>query len=199
MSGIPPKNNFVTKTPNENDEFINFDGKIHLILSDENLKAVAEELRSVRELGFDTETRPSFKSGDVFKVALLQLATDDNAYLIRLHHLRDFRLFAEIFENNEVLKVGVAIRDDIKQLQKLFPFAPQNFVELQDLAKAKGLKNFGLRGMADEIMGARLSKRAKTSNWEAQTLTEQQIKYAATDAWIGLELFRRISVRTAQT
>ena len=174
-------------------EFINFKGKIHLITGDEELACISGELNSAKELGFDTETRPSFKKGDFFKVALLQLATTNNAYLIRLHNLTQFQILKSIFENTQIIKVGVAIRDDIKQLNKIFQFSPQNFIELQTLAKSQGLKNFGLKGMTEEVLQAKLSKKAKISNWDAHALTEQQIMYAATDAWVGLELFRKIN------
>lgn len=177
-------------------EFINFRGKIHLITSDEELSGIAVELNSAKELGFDTETRPSFKKGDFFKVALLQLSTEHNAYLIRLHAVTQFQILKNVFENNQIIKVGVAIRDDIKQLQKLFEFSPLNFIELQEIAKIKGLKNFGLKSMTEEVLQAKLSKKAKISNWEAHSLTDQQILYAATDAWIGLELFRKINTLT---
>lgn len=151
-----------------------------------------QRLRDVTELGFDTETRPSFRRGEVYKTALLQLATDDDAYVIQLQKLSRFEVFKQIFEEKSILKVGVAIRDDLKKLKQGFPFVPENFVELQDLAKSKGLKKFGLQGMAEDVLQARLSKKAKITNWEARILTSEQIMYAATDAWVGLELFLRI-------
>ena len=175
-------------------DLINFKGKIHLITRDEQLEQLADELNSARALGFDTETRPSFKKGEFYNTALIQLATENTAYVIRLHGLTKFEIIKNIFENPQILKVGVAIRDDIKQLQKTFKFAPAHFVELQDLAKVKGLKNFGLKGMTEEVLQAKLSKAAKTTNWEAQVLTDRQILYAATDAWIGLELFKKINL-----
>ena len=174
-------------------DLIRFTGKIHLITTDAELAGIAGELNSAKHLGFDTETRPSFKKGDFFDVSLLQLSTDHNAYLIRLAKVTQFQMLKSIFENKEIIKVGVAIRDDIKQLQKRFSFSPLNFVELQDIAKLKGLKNFGLKGMTEEVLQARLSKKAKITNWDAHTLTEQQILYAATDAWIGLQLFQKIN------
>lgn len=172
---------------------ISFPGKIHLINNDEELRSASIELNSAIELGFDTETKPSFKKGDVFKVALLQLATETDAYIIRLHYVTEFQLIRNIFENQKITKVGVAIRDDLKQLQKIFNFTPQNFKELQDIAKAKGLKNFGLRGMTEEVLQAALSKGPKLTNWEAKILTEQQMMYAATDAWIGLVLYHKLN------
>lgn len=167
-----------------------FPGKIHLIQSDRDLLAM--DLGAPMELGFDTETKPSFKKGDVHKVALLQLSSDTNAYLIRLHYVTQFEPLKIIFENKEIVKVGVAIRDDLRLLQKVFNFTPQNFVELQDLAKLKGLKNFGLKGMTEEVLQASLSKRAKMTNWEAIELSDQQKNYAATDAWIGLSIYHKL-------
>lgn len=174
---------------------IQFKGKIHLITNDSELSAVAEKFNSAKELGFDTETRASFRKGEVYKVALLQLSTDHDAFLVRLHGIKNFESIKTALENPNIIKAGVAIRDDLKNLQKLFKFVPQNFIELQDLAKKKGLQNFGLKGMTEEVLQARLSKAAKITNWEVPKLTEQQILYAATDAWIGLQLFRAINLK----
>ncbi|MES2803552.1 MAG: 3'-5' exonuclease [Bdellovibrionota bacterium] len=173
-------------------KFLSFPGKIHLIINDQQLYAVSHDLKSVKEFGFDTETRPSFKKGEVYNVAMLQLATDTDAYIIRFGQISQFEVLKTIFENPQVIKVGVAIRDDLKQLQKRFQFVPQNFIELQHLAKTKGLANFGLKGMTQEVLQATISKGPKTTNWELPVLTERQIKYAATDAWIGLMLYQKI-------
>lgn len=171
---------------------LRFTGTIHLIDSDAKADALLDGLRDATELGFDTETRPSFRKGEVYNTALLQLATDRDAFVIQLQKLDRFEVFMRLFEDSSKVKVGVAIRDDLKGLQKGFPFKPQGFVELQDLAKSKGLKNFGLQGMTEEVLGARLSKKAKITNWEARVLTPEQLMYAATDAWVGLQLFRKI-------
>lgn len=175
-------------------KFLTFPGKIHLIKSDTELAAVAEAILGAQELGFDTETRPSFKKGESYKVALLQLATETDAFLIRLHFINNFQILKTIFENPNVVKTGVAIRDDLKQLQKIFPFTPQHFVELQGLAKVQNLENFGLRGMTEEVLQATISKGPKTTNWEAFELTDRQLMYAATDAWIGLKLYQKMKV-----
>lgn len=171
---------------------IHFPGTIHLITSDQELAAISPILKSAERLGFDTETRASFKVGEVYKVALLQLATETDAFLIRLHGIKQFEPITGIFENPKTVKVGVAIRDDLKQLQKLFKFTPENFIELQTVAKEKGVINMGLRGMTEELLQANLSKKAKISNWEIKTLSPDQIMYAATDAWIGLKLYQKL-------
>jgi ribonuclease D len=170
---------------------ISFPGKIHLIHNDQELLAM--NLGQPKVLGFDTETRPSFSKGEVYKVALLQLSTDTDAYLIRLQHVTQFPVLKKILENKEIVKVGVAIHDDLKLLQKTFGFMPQGFVELQKLAKEKGLKNFGLKGMTEEVLQASLSKRSKLTNWEASQLSDEQLIYAATDAWIGLTIYRKLT------
>lgn len=171
---------------------ITFQGNIHLIRTDSELGASLSELNSTPVLGFDTETRPSFKKGQFFKVALLQLATENDAYLIRLHSITRFETLINIFENKGIVKVGVAVRDDLKQLQKTFKFIPQNFIDLQHIAKTKGLKNRGLKGMTEEVLQRKLSKNTKMTNWELPILTERQLGYAATDAWIGLKLFQAL-------
>jgi ribonuclease D len=171
---------------------LSFPGQIHLIQNNHEMKAILPALAQAKQLGFDTETKPSFKKGDIFKVALLQLATETEAYLIRLHYVTELTLVRTLFEDDQVLKVGVAIRDDLKILQKGFQFMPRNFVELQDVAKKKGLQNFGLKGMTEEVLQATISKGAKMTNWEARELTDQQMMYAATDAWIGLVLYQKL-------
>jgi ribonuclease D len=166
-----------------------FPGEIIMINRDEEILPALDLLRGESFIGFDTETKPSFKKGEVYQVSLLQLASPDYALLFRLHALRDFSQIIQFFEEEAVLKIGVAIRDDIKGLQKLFPFAPKGFIELSDLAKTYNLKNFGLKGMTEEVLALTLSKRAKLSNWESKDLKKDQIIYAATDAWIGREIY----------
>ncbi|MBO9667883.1 MAG: 3'-5' exonuclease domain-containing protein 2 [Bdellovibrio sp.] len=156
------------------------------------MQRIASALESVKEFGFDTETRPAFKKGESYPVALLQLATDTDAYVIRMRHIKHFELLKKIFENPNVIKVGAAIRDDLKQLQKKFDFTPHGFIELQTVAKEKKLGSLGLKGMTEEVLQATISKGPKTTNWEAPELMDRQVQYAATDAWIGLKIYQKL-------
>lgn len=169
--------------------FLKFTGPIAVVQSDEELEKIALELQNVTQWGFDTETRPSFKKGEVYQVALLQLATKDKAYIFRLHYLKNFTVLKALFEREDVFKVGLAIRDDLKQLQKVFSFEPKNTFDLQPLAQQKKLKNLGLKGLCEEVLAVTISKGPKTTNWEQTHLTEVQLTYAATDAWISLKLY----------
>lgn len=166
-----------------------FTGKIHLITDDNEISPAIKILEQSKIIGFDTETRPSFKKGEYYKVSLLQLSTADEAFLFRLLHFKEHHHFQALFENENIIKTGVAIRDDIKGLQKHYHFTPNGFVELADLAKEKQLKNFGLKGMTEEVLGLTLSKKAKLTNWESKDFTPEQKIYAATDAWIGREIY----------
>lgn len=166
-----------------------FPGEIIMINHDDEIKDALDLIKGETLIGFDTETKPSFKKGEYYQVSLLQLASPDYALLFRLHNLKKFSMLTEFFEQESILKIGVAIRDDVKALQKLFPFTARGFVELSDMARDLNLKNFGLKGMTEEVLDLTLSKRAKLSNWESKELKQDQLIYAATDAWIGREIY----------
>jgi ribonuclease D len=169
-----------------------YPGTIITIVRDEDISNALDLIRGERLVGFDTETKPAFKKGESYKVSLLQLASDSHALLFRLHYLKDFSMLKMFFEDTSITKAGVAIHDDIKALQKLFHFAPHGFVELAEIAKQKNLKNFGLKGMTEEVLQLTLSKKAKLSNWEASELKSDQLHYAASDAWIGKKLYEAL-------
>lgn len=169
-----------------------FEGKVSVITEASRLAKVKSEIEKHPIVGFDTETRPSFKRGQVYRVALLQLAVPGKVFLIRLHHTGLTEDIVSIFENPNIIKAGVAIHDDIKSLQKLTMFTPTSFVELATLARTCGLQVESVKKLAGLLMGIRISKSAQTSNWEAPTLTEKQIDYAATDAWVCLEIYSKL-------
>lgn len=169
-----------------------FSGKVHVITDPERLAAVASEIENHKIVGFDTETRPSFKRGQSYKVALLQLALPDKVFLIRIHQTGLPQEIISVFENKNIVKAGVAIHDDIKALQKIMHFDPTAFIELSTMAKSSGLQVESVKKLAGLLLGFRISKSAQTSNWEASTLSEKQIEYAATDAWVCLEIYRHL-------
>ena len=166
-----------------------FEGKIHVIEKVEQVSSAVNYLKDQPIIGFDTETRPTFKKGQNHHVALLQLSTAEEAFLFRVNMIGLTPGLIKILATPSILKIGAAIRDDIKILQRITPFKPNGFVELQELVKQFGIENFSLKKLAAIVTGARISKSQRLSNWEAPVLTEQQQLYAATDAWIAYQIY----------
>lgn len=170
-----------------------FDGKISVPLTSDQIEEAVSYLRQFKVLGFDTETRPNFRKGQHNKVALLQLSAGDRAFLFRLNKIRLPNVVKQLLADESIIKVGAAIHDDLKALVSLSPFVPGGFVDVQSLAKQVGIEQAGLRPLAAMLMGIRISKAQQTSNWEISYLTEAQLLYAATDAWVSLEIYNRLS------
>ena len=145
---------------------VRFGGKIHVIRDTGGLRTAAEKLRRSKVLGFDVESRPTFRKGDNHPVALLQLASANEAFLIQLHPIKELGPIGEILEDPRIGKVGVALRDDIKKLAEKHPFEPGNFIELSTCATKLGIVTTGLRSLTAIFLGQRISKGAQLSNWE---------------------------------
>jgi ribonuclease D len=169
-----------------------YSGRIELIQEARHVPSVFKEIVRHEVVGFDTETRPSFRKGQLFKVSLMQLATPEKVFLIRLQHTGITTEIKHFLESSDVVKTGVGIRDDLNALNRIQRFKPEGFIDLVPLAREAGLKVESVKKLAGLILGFRISKSAQTSNWEAKTLTGKQIEYAATDAWVCLELYRRL-------
>lgn len=168
-----------------------FEGPISLVETPEQLDEAISELRKESVLGFDTETRPSFKKGMQHGVAILQLASEKKAWIFRLIPLKEHvcRLYKEILSNPDIKKVGLAVNGDIRALKKLCDFTPAGFDEISRYTQKIGIINTGMKNLCGALLGVKISKSAQLSNWEIEVLTQKQLDYAATDAWIGLELY----------
>jgi ribonuclease D len=169
-----------------------FSGEIIVVDDPATVPAAIKILKRYSLLGFDTETKPAFKKGVVNEVALLQLAAEDRAFIFRLNKIGLPPSLASLMANPRIVKVGAAIRDDIRLLQRLARFLPEGFIELQDLVKEYHISDSGLRKMAAIVLGIQISKSQQVSNWEREVLTEAQLIYAATDAWVCHEIYRNL-------
>lgn len=165
-----------------------FDHRGHYVLIETQEGAVRaiSELRKSKILGFDTETRPSFRKGEFYNVALLQLANYDCCYLFRLNKIRLTKDIVSILEDESIIKVGVAIRDDVIALQKMHPFEKAGFIDLAEKTRISRSLSHSLRTLAGMYLHQRLSKAAKITNWENSVLTDAQARYAANDAFVSL-------------
>ncbi|MBL7865663.1 MAG: 3'-5' exonuclease domain-containing protein 2 [Cyclobacteriaceae bacterium] len=171
-----------------------FDGPVVVISDPEKVAAAIEEISTHEHVGFDTETKPVFVRGHRNKVAILQIALPNKAFLFRLNETGITEEMVGFLQNEKIFKIGVAIRDDIKALQLLKRFKPGGFVELTTLTKAAGYEVEGVKKLTALVLGFRISKSAQTSNWEAAQLDSKQITYAATDAWVCLRIFGAIRI-----
>lgn len=172
-------------------------GHIELISDQKLLKGVFKEIGAHNAVGFDTETRPTFTRGQLHKVALMQIAIPDKVFLIRLNLTGLSPEITDFLGNEEIKKVGVALRDDVKALERLKRFKPAGITELTALTKQAGIEVESVKKLAALFLGIRISKGAQTSNWEAPELNEKQLSYAATDAWVCLEVHTMVTKQQA--
>lgn len=171
---------------------LQFDQTVVVVDRAEQVDEMVQRLRKYTVLGFDTETRPAFTKGLTYQVSLLQLAVDQEVFLFRIHKTGIPQSLADLLADASVLKVGVAIKHDIDILRKITPFRAAGFLDLQDFVKSYGIESKGLSKLSGIILGHRISKSQQLSNWESPELLETQKRYAATDAWICLQIYKKL-------
>ncbi len=170
-----------------------FKGPIMVVDTPEAIIEACDYLSRQTLIGFDTETRPSFTKGVSNKVSLLQLASGEKAFLFRLNKIALERPILRLMESRTTIKIGAAIRDDIRGLQQLRQFTPRGFIDLQSIVGRYGIAELSVRKMAAITLGVKISKAQRLSNWEASSLTPAQQLYAATDAWISREIYLKLT------
>lgn len=166
-----------------------YEGEVCLVATPRDLEQALADMRQESVVGFDTETRPSFTKGEVHLPCLVQVATARAVYLFQLRRLDFYQVLAELLAEPRIVKSGVALADDLRQLKLLFPFSENNVLDPGVVARRSGLRQTGLRNLAGIFLRCRIPKGARTSNWAAPRLSAAQITYAATDAWVCRELF----------
>jgi ribonuclease D len=170
-----------------------FKGNITVVNNTKTLKTAISIIKKSKTWGFDTETKPSFKKGQKNNIALIQLANDTDAFIFQLVHIGFAKEILDILSDQSITKVGSDVKQDLKKIKESFAdFTPQNFVDIQTIAKENGIKDVSLKKLAAIVLGIRISKRQQLSNWERQILTPAQIKYAATDAWVTYQIYKKL-------
>lgn len=170
-----------------------YEGEIKLIDRKEDVSDAVKELSKCNLLGFDTETRPAFRKGVSYSPSLIQLATSEKVYLLHLSHIPLSDDIKELLSSSGITKTGVAVGNDVKELRNLSPFRPGGFHDLGDLARGLGMQTSGLRNLAANLLGFRISKGVQCSNWGRKVLTPQQVVYAATDAWVSRKIYLKFT------
>lgn len=188
-------NNFTDKISNEEAAqlpAIEFGGEIRIIDQERDIVEACKVLAAEPVIGFDTETRPSFRPGVTFRVSLLQLSTPKVCYLFRLNKIPLAKPILQLLENREVLKIGADVAGDLRSLRQIRHFRDGGFVDLQAIAPQWGIGEKSLRKLSAIVLGQRVSKAQRLSNWEATTLTDKQLIYAATDAWVCIRIYEQL-------
>lgn len=171
---------------------VTFQGKIVVVLNEEEANKAVDYLLSADILGIDSETRPVFKKGQHHKVALLQVSTRDICFLFRLNLIGMPPCIIRLLEDTTVLKVGLSLHDDFMMLHQRAEFKKGRFIDLQDIVSQFGIEDLSLQKLYANLFHERITKRQQLSNWEAPVLTEQQKTYAATDAWTCIQIYERL-------
>ncbi len=169
---------------------IQYEGEIVIVDTLDKFDLAIQEMFKYDIAGFDTETRPSFKKGLQYKVALLQVFCGDVCYLIRLNKIGFPDALRLWFEKESICKVGLSLRDDVRELRKKRLITPRNLIDLQTIVGDYKIEALSLKKLSSIVLGGRISKRQQLSNWEAVELSEPQQIYAATDAWVSLEIYK---------
>ncbi|MDR0742884.1 MAG: 3'-5' exonuclease domain-containing protein 2 [Tannerella sp.] len=168
-----------------------FPGRIVVVENKTTLDKALSYLNTLTEIGFDTETRPSFSKRTRYKMSLMQLASNDICFLIRLNRFKKIPALLEAFlKNKEVKKIGLSLRDDFHGLHSLTNISPGNFIDLQAYVTQFGIEDMSLQKIYAILFGKKISKRERLSNWETDVLTESQQRYAALDAWACLRIYQ---------
>lgn len=169
-----------------------FEGKINVVGNSEEFSSAMVELGKYEVLGFDTETKPAFKKGVKHKTALVQISNSHHAWLFRINKIGFPIELKKLLEDEDVLKVGVGLSDDMRRLRELGSFEPAGFLDLQKYVEAFSIESKSLKKIVAIVMGYKISKSQQMSNWESPELTENQQRYAATDAWVCLEVYNKL-------
>ena len=188
-------NNFIDKISNEQTALlpaVEFRGEIRIVEHERDIVAACKTLAEQPVIGFDTETRPSFRPGVTFRVSLLQLSTPTVCYLFRHNNIPLAKPILQLLEDRRVLKIGADVAGDLRSLRQIRHFRDGGFVDLQGIAPEWGIGEKSLRKLSAIVLGRRVSKAQRLSNWEAATLTDKQQLYAATDAWVCTRIYEQL-------
>ena len=168
---------------------IQFNGDVEVLSSNDNVQAAVNYLMNYDLIGFDTETKPTFVKGPLNPPSIMQLACIDKVYIFQLDNESLYKKLFPILSNENITKCGVSVDRDLIELMYLSPFDPLSFVDLGNIARDYDVPHHGLRGLVAMFLKHRISKGAQISDWSKTVLSQSQITYAATDAWISLKLF----------
>ena len=169
-----------------------FEGEVFVVDRPEQVGDAVAYLKKQKMVGVDTESRPSFKRGVHYPTALLQIATEERCYLFRLTSIGLPEEVTDLFADNGIVKVGLAFKDDLNGLRRLCDFKARNCLDPQSIVGRYGILDLGLQKIFAICFGKKISKSQQLTNWENAVLTPEQARYASTDAWATLLIYKEL-------
>jgi ribonuclease D len=189
----------ITKEEIANFAVEEFQGQIDVIDNFADSNKAVHYLSRFKHLGFDTETRPSFRRGHLHTVSLVQISTFDTCFLFRLKGNGFPPPLIDLLSNPEILKIGLSLKDDFLSMSRLLKFSPQGFVDLQKIVQKHDIEELSLQKIYAILFRKKISKGQRLTNWEAKELSEAQKKYAALDAWACLKIYESLCLTKEYT
>lgn len=172
---------------------------IHVPNSPEEFASAAAEIKAAGIVGFDTESKPTFVTGDVSTGPhVVQFALHDKAFLFQVHRADGLPFLIELLQSVEVIKVGFGLKSDSGHIFKKLGVKFGGVVDLNAVFSMKGYrKEMGARAAVGLVFDQRFAKSKKitTTDWSQHELTTQQMLYAANDAYAALKVLESMHLR----
>lgn len=168
--------------------------EVRMVRSERDAAEALAALLASDALGFDTESKPTFAKGEASTGPhLVQLATDEAAYLFQIGASPSVDVLRAVLESTAILKVGFGLTDDVRRLRSKLGIDANNVLDLSTALRRGERNTLGAKTAVARFFGQRLqkSKKITTTNWAMPRLTEKQILYAADDAHVALRVYRR--------
>ena len=172
--------------------------RITLVSSSPQAHDAYAHLAKATAWGFDTESKPTFKVGEVSDGPhIVQLSTTERAWVFQVHNMECRAVVAELMALGGIAKAGFGLGDDRKRIIQKLGVEPAGVLELNTVFQQRGYrKDMGVKGAVAVLFNKRFikSKKAATSNWANERLTEAQLVYSANDAYAAIRVFEALGL-----
>lgn len=166
-----------------------FNGECIIIDTISKVTPAIAYLNRHKLVGFDTETRPSFKKGIHYNISLIQISTDSVCFLFRINKIGMPEKLLKFLNSKKTKKIGLSLENDFGMINKVKEIDQSGYIDIQKLAPQYHIKDASLQRIYAILFDKRISKSQRLTNWEAQQLTPAQCRYASLDAWSCLKIY----------
>jgi ribonuclease D len=171
--------------------------RIHVPATKGEFASATAEIKAAAIVGFDTESKPTFVTGDVSEGPhIVQFAVQSKAFIFQLHRADCRQYLIELLQSEDVLKVGFGLKSDSGQIHTKLGVTLRAVLDLNNVFKEDGYRSaMGVRAAVGMVFCRRFAKSKKitTSNWALPQLTPKQLLYAANDAFAALKVLEALN------